>query len=282
MSTALALLLFIAQTATHSEKKTLSGTGHALQCVTNSTEAARCQEVFTQLNQYRQSLGLSSLAYDFRLEECMTGHCHHMGQHRFFAHSLPTTDSTFSSELSQAGDPWKRAASCGTSANGENIAAGYTSATAVMNAWKGSPGHDSNMRNVNWTRVGVGYFYLSGSPYGHYWGQLFGVGSVTQSAHANAGGGTTPPPPPPPTTVAAPTLTRLSNYYGYLRVQIVNNAAGATVYYTTNGTEPTTSSSSFTGTSRLIYLYNTGVRTVKAKALLNGVWSSTTTGQFVY
>lgn len=274
MNSILVFLLAVVsiQNSTHSEKQTLSGTGHALQCVTNSTEAARCQEVYAQLNQYRASLGLSSLAYDFRLEECMTGHCHHMAQHRFFAHTLPTSDSSFSSELTQAGDPWKRAKSCGTSANGENIAAGYSTATAVMNAWKASPGHDSNMRNSNWTRVGIGYFYLSGSPYGHYWGQLFGVGSVTQATHATAGGGTTPPP----TTVAAPTISpgNSSYTYGtYVRVTM-SGPAGSTIYFTVNGSTPTASSYRYTGS---FYVRVTGTRTIKAMAVLNGVQSAVTT-----
>jgi uncharacterized protein YkwD len=173
----LALLVALVQDATHSEKKTIGGAGHALQCVTNSTEAQKCQDVFQQLNQYRTSLGLAALAYDFRLEECIEGHCHHMAQHRFFSHYA---------EEPEAADPWKRASACGTTANGENIAAGYPTAVEVMNAWKSSSGHDANMRNSFFTRVGCGYYYDGASPYRHYWGQLFGTGPVTQAQHSKA------------------------------------------------------------------------------------------------
>ena len=54
----------------------------------------------------------------------------------------------------------------------ENIAAGYRSPEAVMEAWMNSDGHRANiLRSSSW-EIGVGY-YLGGA-YRHYWTQNFG------------------------------------------------------------------------------------------------------------
>ena len=54
---------------------------------------------------------------------------------------------------------------------GENIAAGHTSAKAVMDTWMDSDGHRRNILNDNYTRIGVGVYKASD---GHiYWVQMF-------------------------------------------------------------------------------------------------------------
>lgn len=129
-------------------------------CTPSSDEKSKIDEVFSQLNAYRASQGKSALTYDIKLEQAIEGHCHHMSVHSFFAHEAPE---------SAVQSPWTRANKCGTSAGGENIAKGYSTPTSVMNGWKNSPGHNANMLNSSWKRVGIGY-YTSGN----YWGQLFG------------------------------------------------------------------------------------------------------------
>jgi uncharacterized protein YkwD len=61
----------------------------------------------------------------------------------------------------------------GCSIYGENIAAGYWSAEAVVTGWVNSPGHYANMVNPVFTSMGVGTYYDSSSEYGIYWTQLF-------------------------------------------------------------------------------------------------------------
>ena len=56
---------------------------------------------------------------------------------------------------------------------GENIAAGQRTPQQVMNSWMNSSGHRANILNAAYTRLGVGYYYASSSPYGHYWVQMF-------------------------------------------------------------------------------------------------------------
>lgn len=131
-------------------------------CVPSTQEKAVIMQVFDLLNQHRQANGCGPLSYDDKLEAAIEGHCHHMAAHGFFAHDAPE---------SVVGDPWKRAALCGTGASGENIAAGQQDAADVMSSWKSSPGHNANMLNCGFSRVGIGY-YVGGS-WGRYWGQLF-------------------------------------------------------------------------------------------------------------
>lgn len=57
---------------------------------------------------------------------------------------------------------------------GENVAAGYTTPTAVMNGWMGSSGHRANILNTNYTHIGLAYSYGAPHPiYNHFWVQVF-------------------------------------------------------------------------------------------------------------
>jgi uncharacterized protein YkwD len=56
---------------------------------------------------------------------------------------------------------------------GENIAAGYASEEAAMNAWLASSGHCSNIMNPNFTEMGEARAQNSSSTYGIYWTQEF-------------------------------------------------------------------------------------------------------------
>jgi len=130
----------------------------AVCCSPDATQRPHIDEAFQLLNEYRIANGLSALAVDAELGAAIQGHCRHMVEHDFFAHDAP--EAIVSS-------PWDRAELCGTSANGENIAYNYRSAEQVMNGWINSPGHNSNMLNASWRRVGIGM-------HAWYWGQLFG------------------------------------------------------------------------------------------------------------
>ena len=58
---------------------------------------------------------------------------------------------------------------------GENVAAGYRTAEAVMDAWMGSSGHCRNILNPGFTELGVGHVQRQGDPsrYFDYWTQVF-------------------------------------------------------------------------------------------------------------
>jgi len=61
----------------------------------------------------------------------------------------------------------------------ENIAAGYATPEAVVDAWMASPGHCVNIMNSLYAQIGVGYAYEPGDanapPYTHYWTLNFGL-----------------------------------------------------------------------------------------------------------
>lgn len=127
-------------------------------CGPSSAEKAEIEEVFKLLNEHRAANGVTPLTYSSTLEAAVQGHCLHMSLHTFFDHMAPE---------SIVNSPWDRAQLCGDMAFGENIAMGQTSAAQVMAGWKASPGHNQNMLDASYTRVGIGY--ADG-----YWGQLFG------------------------------------------------------------------------------------------------------------
>jgi uncharacterized protein YkwD len=92
-------------------------------------------------------------------------------------HSLDMAVQGYFSHTSQDGrSPWDRIDDAGYtgSATGENIAAGYATAAAVVEGWMTSTGHCNNIMNGGSNETGVGYAFQAGSPYGRYWTQTFG------------------------------------------------------------------------------------------------------------
>ena len=54
---------------------------------------------------------------------------------------------------------------------GENIAAGYASVDATVDAWMGSDGHCANLMNPVFADMGAACVTGSRSTYGNYWAQ---------------------------------------------------------------------------------------------------------------
>lgn len=119
------------------------------------------------INQYRGSLGLGPLSLNYQLGAAADYHSIDMATNNYFDHYL--FDGT---------DPGTNIRNFGYSAlpYGENIAAGMESAQDVLIAWQNSPGHDAEMRNPNFTEIGVGRAFGEGTYYGWYWTADFGGG----------------------------------------------------------------------------------------------------------
>src|SRR5680860_5631 len=140
------------------------------------------------INDYRQQNGLNALLLSDTVEDAARKHNLDMGHYGFFDHSSLQAD--YSPEGSA---PWDRMEAVGYNYNtytGENIAAGYETASQVFQGWKNSPGHNANMLKPEYKVIGISREYVSGSPYGYYWNTDFG-GYVDPSAHTagTAGGG---------------------------------------------------------------------------------------------
>lgn len=106
-----------------------------------------------------------ALTLDTRLRCAARKHSMDMGTHNLFSHTG-----------SDGSTPWQRITNAGYTytAAGENIAAGYSTPSAVVDGWMKSTGHCNNIMNPSFVHLGVGYSYASGSTYGHYWTQDFG------------------------------------------------------------------------------------------------------------
>jgi hypothetical protein len=110
-----------------------------------------------RLDWIRIYLGLNALRIDAKLCAAGRDHSKDMQDEGFFAHESPVAGKE---------TPWKRAANFGTSASGENIAAGAGDGESAIRMWWYSPGHHKNMLGGH-MRQGLGRT-------GSHWTQLFG------------------------------------------------------------------------------------------------------------
>lgn len=145
------------------------------------------QQIFALLNQQRVANGLAPLAVDPRLTAAAQLHSQNMadiapfvGMQAALSHTLNgSPQPSVTSRADFVGFDYR--------VIGENIAFGYQSAAAVMQAWMASPGHRANILFGQYTHVGIGLRYTtSGVPY------------YTQEFGTPQSGSTTPPPGSPP------------------------------------------------------------------------------------
>ena len=116
-------------------------------------------EVVTLVNNIRVNYGLKPLLINWQLARVARYKSTDMHDNKYFSH----TSSTYGSPFDMI-----RAFNIKFSHAGENIAMGYTTPKAVVDAWMKSPGHKANILNENFTQIGVGYVKD-----GNYWTQMF-------------------------------------------------------------------------------------------------------------
>jgi len=117
------------------------------------------REVIRLVNAERAKYGLAALQEDAALTRTARMKSQDMRDNRYFDHNSPTYGTPFQLMKSQ-GISYRTA--------GENIAMGYATPEAVVNAWMNSSGHRANILNSSYTRIGVGYVES-----GNYWTQHF-------------------------------------------------------------------------------------------------------------
>lgn len=100
-----------------------------------------------ECNRRRLILGLEPLAIDMKLVAASRDHSKDMIEKDFFSHTSPVPGKEKFTD---------RAKNFGTTAGGENIAAGYGNGLKVTMGWWYSPGHLKNMMRQGWKRIAVG------------------------------------------------------------------------------------------------------------------------------
>ena len=119
------------------------------------------------VNQERSAVGLDPLLFNRQLDNAANRHTDRMTGADYMSHQLPG-EAGLGDRVTNAGYEWRRV--------GENVAAGYTTPEAVVDAWMNSPGHRANILNPDFDHIGVGYSNAPDNiPYDTdvYWTQAF-------------------------------------------------------------------------------------------------------------
>jgi len=126
-----------------------------------SPQAAFELEVVRLTNAERADAGCDPLRVDERLQTAARAHSEDMRDRGYFDHTSPDGKT-----------PWDRMRAAGyDEPGGENIAMGYPTPEAVVEAWMESKGHRANILNCKFEAIGVGVALGDGGP---WWTQDFG------------------------------------------------------------------------------------------------------------
>jgi uncharacterized protein YkwD len=138
-------------------------------CTASDANASSfASQVISLVNQQRAANGLGALTSQSQLTAAAQRHSLDMGCAFFLSHTG-----------SDGSSPYSRIVDSGYPVNwwGENVAAGYSTAQAVMDAWMNSQVHRDNILNPNYTEIGIGYVYNANDTtlnYKHYWTMTLG------------------------------------------------------------------------------------------------------------
>lgn len=140
-----------------------------LGCAPNAQEQDIANRMKTDPDQQRPALNCHPI-----LEQVARARAQDMGVRQYFGHVNP--DGFGPNYLvQQAGYLLPTWYDQSPSANNiESIAAGYSTTASVWQGWMSSSGHRTHILGLHpfWaeqTDYGIGYAYVPGSPYGHYW-----------------------------------------------------------------------------------------------------------------
>ena len=117
------------------------------------------KEVVELINEIRKEYGLSELKINTELCAVARAKSKDMKDNNYFSHTSPTYGSPFDM-MKTFGISYRTA--------GENIAMGYSTPKAVVNAWMNSEGHRANILNGSYKEIGMGHVSS-----GNYWTQMF-------------------------------------------------------------------------------------------------------------
>jgi uncharacterized protein YkwD len=118
------------------------------------------QQTMDGLNDVRASHGLNRLNIAPQLVQATRRHSRDMADNFFFSHTGSDGSTPFDRMVAACYYP---------NGYGEIIAAGYTSAADVIQAWMDSAGHRTVILTSYYTEFGAGYAVNPDSPYRRYW-----------------------------------------------------------------------------------------------------------------
>jgi hypothetical protein len=151
--------------------------------------------VFETTNAFRGFNGKPAFQWSSLLSQVARAHSADMAKYNYFDHVNLSGQS-----------PYDRMEAAGYSfwSAGENIAAGNSVGTVILNQWVNSSGHRNNMLS-DYQELGVGYAENSSASYRYYSTQCFGTPQATSTPTAAP----TPAPTTTPVPTAVPTATPL-------------------------------------------------------------------------
>lgn len=112
-------------------------------------QKANERQIFDITNIMRRRFGINELSWDDKTAVVAYGHSKDMAESNVFSHSSEKFGEL--SDRLKAGEVFYQIA-------GENIAANYIDAPAVMEGWLNSKGHRESLLNEQFTHIGVGVY----------------------------------------------------------------------------------------------------------------------------
>ncbi|MEK7151777.1 MAG: CAP domain-containing protein [Patescibacteria group bacterium] len=104
------------------------------------------EEVISQTNLFRKTLGLNELKQSSVLNLAAAQKLQDMSRNQYFAHTSPSGISPWH---------WIEVNKYKYSYAGENLAIGFFSAKDTVDAWANSPSHRANLSNSNFKEIGI-------------------------------------------------------------------------------------------------------------------------------
>jgi hypothetical protein len=197
------------------------------------------QRVIELVNTTRAQNGLTPLKASPQLMSSAHKYSAYMSAARFFGHTAPDGSNLVSRNEAAGYRDWVDLA--------ENLAGGQPDPESVVKAWMSSPTHRANILSPRVKEIGVGYVFVPGSQYGHYWTQEFGNrAGAPRPAPSSRDGYRAPAPAPQPLWVCQQTGHSIGadwlafvqahggiDNFGYPRTEVISDpiSSGQTVQY---------------------------------------------------
>jgi uncharacterized protein YkwD len=161
--------------------------------IEQSPQSASAQsDLISVINAYRSANGLQQVSSNGGLTAAASWMASDMAAKNYIGH-VSSDGRSPTQRMSAFGYP---ATSMYT---GEDLAAGFGTASAVLAGWQASAAHNAVLLNPNYDAVGVGLVYNASSTYKWYWAADFGGPGGTLKV-------VVPPPAPQPVAPARPSI----------------------------------------------------------------------------